>query len=397
MIDFAALKACNAPLNAFVEWDERASKGEGPLAGLTIGIKTNIAVEGLHWTAGMALHRSRIAQRDAEVIALMRAAGAAIIGTVNMEEAALGAKTDNPWYGKTHNPHRIGFTPGGSSGGSGAAVAAGLCDVALGTDTMGSVRIPAAYCGVYGFKPAQRAVSQDGLEMTEASLDVIGPLARSLDVLEKAARIISQFGEASELASAPAMLAGLGGVACEPAVLTSYETAARMLGSSQMIALPHALSRVRFAGFIKTTKWLDEHLADADSALLSSHLKTLVSYGHDRLPDSWATDQNVLEETGAAIRAAVDKHGAILMPTAPQAAFSHSENVPANQADFTCLANIAGLPAISMPAGHDERGMPVAVQIVGRAGEETRLFAIARELDSRLNGYFRPGHFFQGD
>ena len=85
----------------------------------------------------------------------------------------------------THNPHRIGFTPGGSSGGSGAAVAAGLCDLALGTDTMGSVRIPASYCGVYGFKPAQTAVSRDGLELAEPALDVIGPLARSLDLLEQ--------------------------------------------------------------------------------------------------------------------------------------------------------------------------------------------------------------------
>jgi aspartyl-tRNA(Asn)/glutamyl-tRNA(Gln) amidotransferase subunit A len=191
VIDFDALKAANAPLNAFVDWDEGATGGEGALAGLTIGVKANIAVKGLPWTGGMALHRHRIAERDAEVVARLRAAGAAIIGSLNLEEAALGAKTDNPWFGATQNPHRLGYTPGGSSGGSGAAVAAGLCDVALGTDTMGSIRIPAAYCGVYGFKPAHSAISQDGLEKSEPSLDTIGPLARDLHTLERVSRSTS--------------------------------------------------------------------------------------------------------------------------------------------------------------------------------------------------------------
>ncbi|MGL4542967.1 MAG: amidase family protein, partial [Polymorphobacter sp.] len=162
MTDWDALAAANAPLNAFVDLDRGASGSNGPLAGLDIGIKANIAVKGLPWTAGMALHRDRIAGHDARAVADLRAAGATIIGMTNMEEAALGAKTDNPWFGATQNPHRIGFTPGGSSGGSGAAVAAGLCDAALGTDTMGSIRVPAAYCGIYGFKPANAAVSQDG-------------------------------------------------------------------------------------------------------------------------------------------------------------------------------------------------------------------------------------------
>ncbi len=131
------------------------------------------------------------------VIVRLRKAGAAIAGILNMEEAALGAKTDNPHFGATHNPHRKGFSPGGSSGGSGAAVAAGLCDVALGTDTMGSVRIPAAHCGVYGFKPATARVSQDGLDPADASLDAIGPLARSLDMLERVACVISDMGSGS--------------------------------------------------------------------------------------------------------------------------------------------------------------------------------------------------------
>jgi aspartyl-tRNA(Asn)/glutamyl-tRNA(Gln) amidotransferase subunit A len=149
-------------LNAFVDWDRSAAFGDGPLGDLTLGIKSNIAVAGLPWTGGMGLRRDIVAARDAEVVRRLRDAGAAILGTLNMHEAALGATTDNAFNGRTHNPHRHGHTPGGSSGGSGAAVAAGLCDAALGTDTLGSIRIPAAYNGVYGLKPTHGAVLDEG-------------------------------------------------------------------------------------------------------------------------------------------------------------------------------------------------------------------------------------------
>ena len=139
--------------------------------------------------------------------------------TVNMHEAALGAHTDNAFYGRTHNPHRHDYTPGGSSGGSGAAVAAGLCDIALGTDTMGSVRIPAAYCGVYGLKPSHGGISEDGLAYLEPSLDCIGPLARDLDVLERAWTVLANNpGEQVPLARA-LVLKGQGGVAVEGTAL----------------------------------------------------------------------------------------------------------------------------------------------------------------------------------
>ena len=177
MIDWDALEAANAPLNAFTDFDRSATGGDGVrLPDWRSGSRP------ISWSracrgpvdascSGIGLH-----ERDAEVVAKLRAAGAAIIGSPIWKKLRSGAKTDNPFFGATQNPHHLGYTPGGSSGGSGAAVAAGLCDAALGTDTMGSVRIPAAYCGVYGFKPAHAAVSQDGLEMTEPSLDTIGPL-----------------------------------------------------------------------------------------------------------------------------------------------------------------------------------------------------------------------------
>jgi aspartyl-tRNA(Asn)/glutamyl-tRNA(Gln) amidotransferase subunit A len=155
------IRSRDREINAFVEYATntnndghlQAKTSARPLVDWAFAIKANIAVKGLAHSAGMDAYRYRIASGDAFVVECLRGAGAAIVGTVNMEEAALGAVTYNPHFGKTHNPHRHGFTPGGSSGGSAAAVAAGLVRAALGTDTMGSCRIPAAYCGVVGSNP----------------------------------------------------------------------------------------------------------------------------------------------------------------------------------------------------------------------------------------------------
>ena len=393
MIDFDALVRANAPLNAFTDFDGSAEGGGGALAGLTVGVKANIAVAGMPWTAGCEVYRGRVAPKDAAVVTKLRAAGAAIIGMLNMEEAALGAKTDNPWFGKTQNPHKTGYTPGGSSGGSGSAVAAGLCDIALGTDTMGSVRIPAAYCGVYGFKPAHTSVSQEGLELAEEWLDCIGPLARSLDLLESAARVMTDFGD-GDAASGPLVTLAETGVDCELEVIEKFRDVIRLAGSEIAVAqLAHPLSRIRFAGFIKTSKAMAAHFADAGQDKLSANLQKLLTYVPKRSDADWAEDQAILAETAQAVQDIVAKHAAIILPTAPQGAFSHSEDAPANQADYTCLANIANLPAISLPMGVDDAGMPLGLQIVGRTGHEADLFQLAREFDAKLQAYRRPDHF----
>ncbi len=382
------------PFNAFADRDRAAGSGTGTLSDLTIGIKANIAVKGLPWTAGMALFRNRIAERDADVVAQLRAAGAAVTGTLNMEEAALGAKTDNPWFGPVQNPHRMGFTPGGSSGGSAAAVAAGLCDAALGTDTMGSVRIPASYCGIYGFKPANAAVSQDGLEIAEASLDVIGPLARDFDTLERVARAMSAFGAGDnngpDTMAAGMVLSDLGGVTCSADVQAVFGRAVARLGVLQQATLGVPLSRVRYAGFIKTVRAMSVHFADADAALLSPALRTLLDYGPRRSATDWEEDQRILAATAREVCALVSRNGFLLLPTAPQTAFPHRDPAPANQADFTCIANIAGLPAISIPAGWSMDGLPIGVQLIGQAGHEAGLFDLAKSLDKGIAAYRPP-------
>ncbi|MEM7779393.1 MAG: amidase [Pseudomonadota bacterium] len=386
MIDFDAIEQVNTTLNAFTDIDRDAAFGKGPLADLTVGVKANIAVEGMPWHAGLEALESRMAERDADTVALLRQSGAAIIGVLNMEEGALGAKTDNPHFGAVQNPHRIGHSPGGSSGGSGAAVAAGLCDVVLGTDTMGSVRIPAAHCGIYGFKPATASVSQEGLEPADLTLDAIGPLARDLDTLELTARIISGFGD-DPIEGSGAVLADHG-VDVAPDIAAAFEQAlSRLPGSPQAVSLAHKQSRIRFAGFIQVSKEMSEHLRGVST---SDHLAKLLTYGPKRSVSDFADDYAILAETSHAVRQIVESHGFLIMPTVPNTAFAHSDPEPAAQADFTCLANIAGLPSISIPAGWSADGLPIGVQIVGPAGAEEALFALARGLDEKLVAYRPP-------
>lgn len=386
MIDRARLDAANARLNAFVDWDDKATGGEGALAGVTVGVKANVAVRGLPWTGGMELFRDRIADRDADTVARLRAAGAIIVGSLNMEEAALGSKSDNPWYGPVQNPHHIGYSPGGSSGGSAAAVAAGLCDASLGTDTMGSIRIPAAHCGIYGFKPATDRVSQHGLEATDLAFDAIGPLARDLDLLERMARTMSDFGEGM-MGEAGAVLIDHG-VAVDPAIAAAF--AAACPAGLPQIKLDWPQSRIRFAGFIHVAKAMDAHLAGADPEKLSDRLRRAVAYGPRRKDRDWADDQQILARVSAQLRAAVAEHGYLMLPTTPNPPFPHSQDDPAAQADFTCLANFAGLPALSLPMGWTADGLPLGLQVVGEAGREAGLFALARSLDAALAAYRRP-------
>ncbi len=384
VIDWDHLEAVNGRLNAFSHFDRAAvgdrSSSRGALAGTSIGIKANIAVRSLPFHAGLAAFEQRIARSDAATVAALREAGAAIIGITNMEEGALGAKTDNPHFGAVINPHRDGFSPGGSSGGSGAAVAAGLVDAALGTDTMGSVRIPAAHCGVFGFKPATHRVSQVGLEPADLSLDAIGPLARDLDLLEKVARVMSDFGE-DALTGDGAVLCDHG-VALHPAVAAAWDRARAALGtSSAEVRLDHPCGRIRFAGFIQVANTLSAHL---DGVARSDRLSRLLAHGPARSEQDWADDQHILEQTRAEVRALITEHGFLLLPTVPNPPFPHSTREPAAQADFTCLANIAGLPALSLPAGWTDDGLPLGVQLISGQGAEAGLFALARHLDNRL-------------
>lgn len=384
MIDTATLKARDAALRAFNAWDDAAQFASGPLNGVTVGVKANIAAAGLPWTGGMGHRQDVIASSDAAVVAGLRRAGAAIIGTLNMHEAALGATTANLFTGVTQNPHRAGYTPGGSSGGSGAAVAAGLCDIALGSDTLGSIRIPAAYNGVYGLKPTKGMVSLDGVLALEPTLDCVGPLSRDLDLMARAWSVMAPATTSTTL-SRLVTLSELGGIICQPGVRAGYERALAAFDLPRSpLVLPERPAAIRLAGLQRCTRWLADWLAD-DLALASPELRDIIAAVNAK-----QVDPAIPDRIRAWLVDALGTDGVLLMPTTPHAAFPHGERAPASQADFTALASLAGLPALALPTGRDDDGLPVSVQIVGPAHSELALISLAARLRPMLGGAVIP-------
>lgn len=385
--------------------DRRRKAGESlsPLDGLNVAVKDNLAVQGKAWTAGIAGRRDLIADADSEAVARLRAAGAVLIGGANMEEAALGAVTDNPAFGRCMNPLGQGLTPGGSSGGSAAAVAAGFADLALGTDTMGSVRVPAAYCGIAGIKPTFGAIGRSGLAMLAPSLDTIGPMARDVRLLWPGLEAMGT-GEAMAAwsgAPVPNSLAGirfgipsqLETVECETAVLTGLQRAreaiTRLGGTDSEIDLAGwNPGKARRAGLLVAEAEGASELADliGRPGAISDHLRSMLVYGRDAPPEKLAAARAEISTAAQSVERAFAQADAILLPTAPQRAFPHGTPAPANQADLTALANFAGCPAVALPVALPGEVLPVSVQLIGPRWSDPVLLAWAELIAKPLAG-----------
>lgn len=406
---FERIARFNGQLNAFTALDEdgaraaaaesavRIARGEArPLEGVPIGIKANIDVEGLATTAGVAARREDIAIVDAEVVTRLRQAGAVILGHLNMHEAALGATTDNPAYGRTENPHRAGHSPGGSSGGSGAAVAAALCTAALGTDTLGSIRIPAAYNGIYGLKPTHGLVPDAGLVFLCQRLDSVGPMARSVADLSALMAVMANL-QAAEPVSRVAVLEAVEAAEMEPAVRDGYEAAKAALTAMGLppvlVTTPGLdLATARLGAFVEMAREAAvTFAADRAAGGISQSFAAMLDFGANAPRELLAAGDNAIAHAVLTLTGVLSAADVVLMPTTPQAAFAHGK-APVTQADFTGLANIAGLPALSLPSGMSVEGLPVAVQLLGRRGSEATLLALAARLDAALDAYrFPPG------
>jgi aspartyl-tRNA(Asn)/glutamyl-tRNA(Gln) amidotransferase subunit A len=377
MLQFCEDFAASGPV------DRAQRLGQGPLAGKVIGLKSNICVKGQAWTAGIGGRAAQITDTDAPVVTSLRNAGAVILSRLAMDEGALGAAGDNPHFGRCENPVFRGHSAGGSSSGPAAAVAAGAVDAALGSDTMGSVRIPAAYCGVYGLKVGSATLSMEGVVPLAPSLDALGLFAKTpsmlcnlLDVLSPASGLTTRM--TGWIAPDHSTL-----TACHPDVLAFFHDSQAAL--SALLGTHAVLPEMDFAALRSDAFLLTE--VEAVTSLgaivgLSSSLAKLLDYGR-RVPSQKlraAKDRLRIGET--ALKDALRSERVLMLPSVAAPALKHGARPPVGQADFAVLANIAGLPAISIP----KPGAlpPVSVQLIGPAASERTLIDLAKRLSDAL-------------
>lgn len=389
----------NPQLNCFTQLnpDQPAAANAGPLAGLALAVKDNIDVAGFATTAGLEIRRRHVPAQDAFVIKRLKAAGASLLGKLNMHEGALGATNHNQHFGDAHNPHQLGFTPGGSSGGSGAAVAAGIVPIALGTDTMGSVRIPASYCGVFGFKPSRGVISNQGSVPCGRIMDTIGPLARSARDLSLAFQQMAGFDAACPLSVqaaeqampdlrllrllVPAELDSLG---IAEDILQDFNTNLQVFRDLGCRVEYFSLAGYAFAA----ARRVGLLLCEADMRVeyqqewqqrpeqFSAYLYNLLAYPERKSAIDYSAALKVMDQAVLTARQWFGQGEILVLPTTPQRAFSLAAAVPANQADLTSIANQAGLPALSLPM-LTQQALPAGLQLIAAHGHDNWLLRLA--------------------
>jgi aspartyl-tRNA(Asn)/glutamyl-tRNA(Gln) amidotransferase subunit A len=374
------------PYNAFLHREEQDGDWR-------VGVKDVIDVAGMPTTAASKV-LNRVPERDAECVARLRAAGAAIVGKLNTHEFAFGALTNSPHFGPARNPWDLDRVTGGSSGGSGAAVAAGLVDLALGTDTAGSIRIPAALCGVTGHRPTVGLVPTEGVVPVAWTLDAVGPLARTAAECRRALELM-----AGNALPPERPVRRIGGVTrlfeeADPAVAAACEEALRALGSNvepvelplheeistitQLVMLPEAAAV--HTGWLRTR--LADYGPDVRARALAGLLLPSTAYVTGRRGRNWV--RSMWErELGD-----VDLLVAPAMPiVAPR--------LDAIPADYRLLimpynspAALLGLPVTIVPCGFVD-GLPVGLALMGRAGEDRLTLAAAEAFQQETDWHER--------
>jgi aspartyl-tRNA(Asn)/glutamyl-tRNA(Gln) amidotransferase subunit A len=411
------ISALNPTLNAFISVFEveameqaraldeelRHGRSRGPLHGRTISIKDLIDIKGIPTTAASRVRAGHIAANDATVVTRLREAGAIIIGKTNLHEFALGTTSDESAFGAVRNPHDTSRSPGGSSGGSGAAVAAGMGWASIGTDTGGSIRIPASACGVVGLKPGFGEVTTVGVVPLSVSLDHVGPLAATVSDATAIYDVLT--GSTQPPAAArPISTLRLG-------KLTGYflET----LDDEVRVRFEEALHRLSETGASIAAVDLGG-LPDIPSTYMNVALPEAFAYHSDalkRAPEEFGPNVRARLEMGeqiardayftaqrdrAQMRAAVDRAlatcDALVLPTMPippqpvgattVVVGSLEQPLRPLTLRLTQLFNLTGHPAISIPCGNTREGLPCGLQLVGRHKHTPELLQISLSCEA---------------
>ena len=454
MVDesLAAIDEANADLNAFlnITADEARAAADavdalvaagddpGPLAGVPIALKDNLVTRGVETTCASRILAGWVPPYDATVVQRLRAAGAISVGKTNMDEFAMGSSTENSAFGPTRNPHDRERVPGGSSGGSAAAVASGMVPLALGSDTGGSIRQPASLCGLVGVKPTYGTVSRLGLVAYGSSLDQIGPLAATVADAALLLEVIGGHdpGDSTSL-KLPApdvsahlddgvdglrvgVISELMGEGIAPEVVARMRAAAEALEAAgatveevsvpsittclsayYMVATAEAssnLSRydgVRYGNRVEAANVTDMMTATRTQGF-GDEVKRRIMLGTYALSAGYydafyATAQKVRTKVRADFDAVYRNHDLLLCPTSPTPAWRLGEKTDDPLTMYlsdicTIPANLAGHPAVSVPFGTDGAGLPIGVQLLGPTLGEVTMFRAAAALEHAAPG-----------
>ncbi|MFM2123572.1 MAG: hypothetical protein RL328_23 [Acidobacteriota bacterium] len=399
------IDAANPSLNAFLtvtheqalqradELDAMLGRGEdlGPLHGIPVAHKDCFLTKGVRTTGGSKIFRDWVPDRDAEVVERMNAVGMVMVGKTGLHELTYGITNVNPHFGPVHNPHDAARVSGGSSGGSGAAVAAGLVPAATGTDTGGSIRIPASFCGCVGLKPTYGKISREGVMPLGPSQDHVGPMASTVADTALLYRVMGG-GFGSSETSVDGLRIGLP----ENYFWEDLAPEVRFLcrGAVQVIAAVGAKPREMFTPDVAPL------MEVARTTLLYEAARTLRQ--HSTREEDFGADVWALLELGMQIsegefrksqtrRAELAKQfgklwedlDLLMMPTTPIVAFpiDTKEDLRPQTTRLTRPFNLLGWPAISLPCGASADGLPVGVQLVAAPGKEHLLFRAAQAIE----------------
>ncbi len=420
----AAIEERDPALNAFIAvlsgearrqargLDRELARGidRGPLHGVPVSLKDVIDLAGAPTTAASRTRRGRRAPADAPVTALLRAAGAVFIGKCNLHELAFGTTGEESAHGPTRNPHAPGRVPGGSSSGSAVSVAAGMALASIGTDTGGSIRIPASACGVVGLKPTHGEVNAADVVPLAPSLDHVGPIARSVAdaaLLHRVLRGGSDAGRDAGRGTAPPAGARLGVPrryfldVLEPAVEHAFAAAVERLRRAGWriddVDLPHAADTAPIYLHTQLAEAVERHGADLDARpeAYGRGVRLRLELGRAVLAEDYARAQRGRRVLAAEVDAALADRAALLLPTLPVAPprlgvasiriGDVTDTTRALTLRLTQLFDLTGHPAISVPCGTAD-GLPAGAQLAGRRGETDRLLAVAAACEAPLRG-----------
>jgi aspartyl-tRNA(Asn)/glutamyl-tRNA(Gln) amidotransferase subunit A len=419
----ATIEPRNSALNAFItvladaaraqarqaDAEIDAGRYRGPLHGIPISIKDIIDIAGVPTTAASRVRAGHVAETDSTVVRRLREAGAVLVGKNNLHEFALGTTNEDSAFGPARHPLDENRSPGGSSGGSAAAVAAGMAYASIGTDTGGSVRIPASLCGLVGLKPSFGEVPTDGVVPLSATLDHVGPLCRSVGD----ARILYDVLRGEPVRAA----AGTGRTrAIRLGVLRGYFT--RLLDAEVASSFESVCTRLQRAG-VELCDTAIPHAEDIQAVYVHIALSEAAAYhapALDSRPDDYTVNVRLRLEMGryilgedylralrgrevlqAEVDRALDECDALLLPTLPIPAprlgaetvqiGATKESVRNVMLRLTQLFNITGHPAVTLPCGQTVGGMPIGAQVVGARLGTRALLDVAETLEA----YLGPG------